>query len=167
MFLNIFHLLSVSKNGRTDESSSNVFPWLLWQIWKARNSFIFNKHMVQPHRIVSHAYEDAKLWKQAQVPHLETESPKNTKKWRKPPQGYVKCNIGSSWISADKACGVSWILRDSTGNPILHSRRAYSYIRSKEEANLYAMLWAVESMSNLHKHNILFEASEMRKEILC
>lgn len=25
---------------------------------------------------------------------------------------------------------------------------------------MYAMLWAVESMGNLHKHNVLFEASE-------
>ncbi|KAH0929746.1 hypothetical protein HID58_015473 [Brassica napus] len=67
-----------------------------------------------------------------------------TKRWRRPPEGFVKCNVGSSWTCASRPCGVSWILRDSNGVPILHSRRAYSYIRSKEEANLYAMLWAVE-----------------------
>ena len=161
MVLNIFHLLSVSKNHTADDRIRKVFPWLLWQIWKAQNSLIFNNHQVHPHHIVAQAYEDADLWIQAQAPYSESDHSLATKRWRKPSEGFVKCNEGSSWICADRPCGVSWILIDSNRIPILHSGRAYSYIRSKEEANLYAMLWAVESMGNLHKHNVLFEASEI------
>lgn len=153
--------LSVSKYHRTEEHARKVFPWLLWQIWKAQNSFIFKKHLVRPHYTAAQAYEDAALWEQAQAPIPELTPTADTKRWRKPIANSIKCNVASSWISVDRPCGVSWILRDSSGAPIMHSRRAYLYIRSKEEANLYAMLWAVESMGSLHKHNVLFEASEI------
>lgn len=68
VFLNIYHLLSVSKNHRLDERIRKVFPLLLWQIWKAWNSVIFNKHQVLPHQTVAKAFEDADLWLQAQTP---------------------------------------------------------------------------------------------------
>lgn len=41
----------------------------------------------------------------------------------------------------------------------MHSRRSYSDIRSCAEAELYALLWAVESMHSLRLENIIFEAS--------
>ncbi|KAG2312138.1 hypothetical protein Bca52824_023695 [Brassica carinata] len=140
VLLNLVHLLSVSKNRGVDVSIQRVFPWMLWQYWKARNSVIFNKLHADPHHTVSHAYEEAELWYQAQTGLIEAEPHHVKMSWHKPPEGSIKCNISSSWINASQSCGVSWILRDSRGSTILHSRRAYSYVHSKEEADLYALL---------------------------
>ncbi|KAH0929396.1 hypothetical protein HID58_015123 [Brassica napus] len=110
----------------------------------------------------------AELWRQAQniVPDSEEGTVNN--KWRKPPQGSFKCNIGSSWSNSFNPSGVSWILRDYKGFTTLHSRRAYSGLRSKEEADLYSMLWAVESMRDLRQHHVSFESSspELRQILL-
>lgn len=90
------------------------------------------------------------------------------KGWSKPSDGFVKCNVGPSWINGRRQCGESWILRDPPGTAILQSRRAYSFIGSKEEADLYALLWAIDSMRNLRKHDVIFESSsiEMREVLL-
>ncbi|KAF2537139.1 hypothetical protein F2Q70_00006853 [Brassica cretica] len=80
---------------------------------------------------MAQAFEDADLWKQAQFHTAGPDCSSFTKRWK---------------------------IRGST---ILHSRRAYSFIRSREEASLYAMLWAVESMGNLHKQNFLIESSDI------
>ncbi|KAL0789900.1 hypothetical protein Bca101_006146 [Brassica carinata] len=41
----------------------------------------------------------------------------------------------------------------------MHNRRSYSRIQSLEEAELWAILWAVESMKSLRLDNIIFESS--------
>ncbi|KAH0928390.1 hypothetical protein HID58_014117 [Brassica napus] len=140
-----------------------VFPWLLWQIWKARNSLVFNKLHVNPHNMVAKAYEEAELWQQAQSVEVRA-----TSKWCKPSQGSIKCNVGSSWNKSGHPSGAAWILRDHNGSTIMHSRRAYFALRSKEEADLYSLLWAVESMRDLRKHHVSFESSstEMRDILL-
>ncbi|KAH0849999.1 hypothetical protein HID58_095877, partial [Brassica napus] len=99
------------------------------------------QHQVHPHHIVVQAYEDADLWRQAQAPYPESDHSLETKR-SQPPEGFVKCNI----------------LMES---PYSIAEGLTLTLRSKEEANLYAMLWPVESMGNLHQHNVLFEASEI------
>lgn len=82
--------------------------------------------------------------------------------------GYLKCNIGSSWISSRQPSGASWILRDDKGRTIMHSRRSYSFMRSKTEADLWALHWAVKCMKNTHQRKVIFEASsEQIREVLC
>ncbi|KAG5376345.1 hypothetical protein IGI04_040941, partial [Brassica rapa subsp. trilocularis] len=114
------------------------------------------------------AYSTQKLWRQAQNIVPDSEEVMVNNKWRKPPQGSFKCNIGSSWSNSFNPSGVSWILRDYKGLTTLHSRRAYSGLRSKEEADLHSTLWAVESMRDLRQHHVAFESSstELRQILL-
>ena len=71
----------------------------------------------------------------------------------------LKCNIGVSWVNGSVNCGVSWITRDTRGKVLMHSRKSYSAVQSLEEAELYAILWVVESMQSLRLDNIIFESS--------
>lgn len=133
VFLNLVHVISVSKNHNADDRIRHVFPWLLWQIWKARNSLVFNKLHVNPHNMVAQAYEEAELWQQAQSVVPESEEVRATSKWCKPPQGSIKCNIGSSWNNSAHPSGAAWILRDHNGSTIMHSRRAYYALPPKRK----------------------------------
>lgn len=50
----------------------------------------------------------------------------------------------------------------------MHSRRSYSFMRSKTEADLWALHWAVKCMKNTHQTKVIFEASsEQIWEVLC
>ncbi|XP_013625599.1 PREDICTED: uncharacterized protein LOC106331737 [Brassica oleracea var. oleracea] len=73
-------------------------------------------------------------------------------------QGTVKCNIGASWSEGSSSSGAAWILRDSNGSVMLHSRRQYSGIGSNREAEFWVILWAVEGMRSTNQQNITFEA---------
>lgn len=72
--------------------------------------------------------EDASLWFEINYPGGEEAEPSpinqgNLVSWVKPPTGYLKCNIGVSWVSRHDNCGAAWILCDGRGKTILHSRR--------------------------------------------
>lgn len=71
----------------------------------------------------------------------------------------LKCNIGASWIDGALNCGASWIIRNSKGEATIHSRRSFSAIQSREEAELHALLWAIDSAYSLKLDNVIFESS--------
>lgn len=168
VFLNMFYLLSVMKNNRLEKQTRQAVPWILWQIWKARNSQMFKATTVPPRQTAIIAYDEAENWITANSPQVEEEQSSDVISWKKPPSGAVKCNVGVSWINAQRKCGVSWILRDSQGQTISHSRRSYSAVTSHQEACLRALFWAVESMKNMRQNNIIFETSaeELREVLL-
>lgn len=51
---------------------------------------------------------------------------------------------------------MAWVVRNYRGVVIIHSRRAFSNIRSLDEARFATCLWAVESMTSLHFNKIIF-----------
>lgn len=53
------------------------------------------------------------------------------------------------------------MVRDSYGNVLLHSRRAYSQIASVFEAKIKSWEWALESMKSLKFDKVIFAASTM------
>ncbi|RID49664.1 hypothetical protein BRARA_H00449 [Brassica rapa] len=153
VFLNFLHLLKV------------VFPWIVWELCKARNALAFKNKVVTAFTIASRAFEEASSWQKTMILKMNTEVVEEELRteqpigWIKPPSGCLKCNIGSSWVDSNHPSGASWILRGEDGKTIMHSRRSYSFMRSKAEADLWAMHWAVECMHNTHQVNVLFEAS--------
>lgn len=114
--------------------------------------------------VVTRAKEEANVWfevnsprtEASQVPHPTGDS---VSSWAKPPTGFLKCNVGVSWVSQHVHCGVAWILRDNKGKAILHSRRAFSNVKSQRDAELLGLQWAVKDMVNTHQHNIIFDSS--------
>lgn len=76
--------------------------------------------------------------------------------WSKPPLNWFKCNIGSSWSKRNQSGGGAWVLRDDGGRVLLHSRRAFASISSKEDALLRCLLWAMESMASHKVDKVIF-----------
>lgn len=73
------------------------------------------------------------------------------KKWRNPPTGRLKCNIGFGWSKEACLGGGSWVLRDEFGSMLLQSRRAFSNINNLAEIKFQSLLW---SMKGLKSHDI-------------
>ena len=167
VFLNIYHLVGVMNNSKLEMSIRRAVPWVLWQIWKARNSLAFKNTSLSPRQAVRTAFEEAELWFLANSPQRDSEPTPTVKTWIKPPIGTLKCNVGSSWVCDQRNCGAAWILRDPQERTVAHSRRSYSTINSGKEAHITALLWAVESMHNMRQNNIIFETStEDTREIM-
>ncbi|CAN6932862.1 unnamed protein product [Brassica oleracea] len=84
--------------------------------------------------------------------------------WKPPPPVFDvvrvdKCNVGATWRSGSQWSGAAWIIRDSQGQAISHSRRSYSACRSATEAGLNALFWAVEAIKNMRMNKVILEVS--------
>ncbi|CAA7021005.1 unnamed protein product [Microthlaspi erraticum] len=128
-FLNLHHLLMCSKNSYIASSTRLRFPWILWNLWKARNSLVFDQLHYTASSIISKAKEDADIWLKVDAPELPIPKvspsyPLMGTWWRKPSPDFVKCNIGASWSPDYFTSGASWIVRDHMGSALCHRRRS-------------------------------------------
>lgn len=149
VFLNIHHLIACTKNRLIASNLRLYIPWILWLIWKARNSWVFEKKHWEPTAIVVRAREEAEIWSRVnQVEddevRLELRQQKSPLLWSRSFRGWVKCNVGSSWINAHLNSGASWILRNEQGNTLFHGRRSFSLVDSSLKADFYGLFWVVE-----------------------
>ncbi|KAJ4879421.1 hypothetical protein Rs2_36475 [Raphanus sativus] len=141
-----------------------MFPWLLWNIWKSRNLFCFEHRSVDADTTVFKAQDESSVWLQingfipADAPAVVVEVSQK-RSWEKPPLNTVKCNIGSAWSASNGKAGAAWILRNSEGRAMLHSRRSFVGIRSQLEADLTAMVWAAEALCDIKAKTVLMETS--------
>ncbi|CAN6858026.1 unnamed protein product, partial [Brassica oleracea] len=162
VFLNVYHLIFA--NGRRSHYTQNrVFPWVLWQIWKTRNALIFKKVQASFCTAAAKALEEADEWfdvnfKVPQAQPVQVETINSSVSWSPPPASLLKCNVGVSWNSAERICGAAWIIRNHDGKALLHSRRAFTGVNSKLEADLQGFCWVMESLMSTHHTNIIVES---------
>ncbi|CAA7028427.1 unnamed protein product [Microthlaspi erraticum] len=130
-------------------------------------SILYGEHSqrrYEPAEIVSKALDEADIWRRVHY-HDQNQQQNMISRmalvstWKKPPNNMLKCNIGVSWVGPNRNCGVSWVLRDSKDCPLVHSRSSYASVPSATVAELLGILWAVESMRDMHRTNIIFESS--------
>ncbi|KAG2265571.1 hypothetical protein Bca52824_072650 [Brassica carinata] len=154
---------STNSRSRLEERTRLVFPWILWNIWKSRNKFIFQQVNVGAEEIWRKSQLEFEAWNAANMGDKE-DIDENVGEsalacWRKPYPSFIKCNVGLSWTDANRNCGVAWLTRNHLGVSLIHSRRSYSMVASQLEAELLSFLWVAESLSTLRHKNVVFESS--------
>lgn len=162
--INIHHMLACIGKKSIEPHIHRAFPWTLWNIWKARNSFVFQNSRISAEGLAKKARDECEKWGIANgfQEYLSGSFSLHSlaiSTWKSPPKGYTKCNIGASWLNPQNQCGAAWILRDHRGTSLFHSRRAYSNIQTGIEAELLSLLWAVENLGHLKQRKVIFELS--------
>lgn len=164
VWLNFYHLMSVSKKLPQEHGSCLSFPWILWQLWKARNSLCFERKMMDEVFICSEASDEAAMLLNLQL--ISEDGPSSQpgcmaarRNWQKPPPGTTKCNVASSWADPLQSCGAAWIARDHCVIPLIHSRMATSPVGTAFEAGLNSLLWTSEALHDLHFKRVITEIS--------
>ncbi|KAG7584969.1 Ribonuclease H domain [Arabidopsis thaliana x Arabidopsis arenosa] len=133
---NLNYLFKMSKARHIPVEIRRSFPWILWRIWKNRNLAQDKK---EEESIVCEEREDRQLWKT-------------------PPSSWLKCNMSSFWSKHvhSNIGGCAWVLRDEEGVVILHSRRAFANLASRDDANTQCFLWCIESMKSHNLNKVVF-----------
>ncbi|KAL1189747.1 putative protein phosphatase 2C-like protein 45 [Cardamine amara subsp. amara] len=136
-----------------------VIPWLLWGIWKERNSRVYAVVIGDPHITTGRALEESYLWfimKEDNSPAQSHNSlPRRVQKnWQRPRQGILKCNVNSFWSNPRRMCGGSWIFRDCNGEVIYHAREAFLAASNRIAAEFRCVLWTLRSLLDIHIENV-------------
>lgn len=153
-------LLGRPENSREEHKRIQIFPWLLWRLWKARNDLCFSNISVEAHQIVDRTARDAEEWisgNSEQSPQPAPVSQRNVK-WIPPPPGTFKCNIDAAWDDHREHCGVGWFLRDDKGQVRWYGAKVYPKLLSCLEAEAAALVWAMNCVDNLGFKEVLFES---------
>jgi ribonuclease HI len=86
----------------------------MWSLWMARNCKRHNRDTVPLHVSVRWALDTAfDLW---QISHPE--KPVHTgvlQLWKKPPEGWIKCNVDAKYCDRDRSAASGVVLRDNDG----------------------------------------------------
>lgn len=159
VWLNFYHLFTVRKKLPQENEVRLSFPWILWQLWKARNSFCFEHRRMDDREIFSKASDEAAAWLSLQLTSADGPSTAGSRKWEKQPEGFTKCNVASSWVNQSQNGGAAWIARDHLGIRLIHSRRASSPTNSALETGLSSLLWASEALHDLRFKKVILEIS--------
>lgn len=166
IYSNIFYVLKAKDIPSIPLNISRAGPWIIWNIWKNRNSHFFEGCVTKAPDFLEKVYEEANHWFLIKTIEKEEKAIDLDRKkkimfgWKPPPSGWIKCDIGSAWSSSKNESGASWVLRDSDGNVLLHSRRSFSAIYSRMDASMESWLWAIDSLKNLHFDSIIFASDD-------
>lgn len=90
---------------------------LLWEIWKARNHFIFRRVQKSPDQVIDSAFALASLQKRVHQKDLKGHSSwlSPNRSWQPPPLGTMKINLDGSFPTASHRGSIAGMARDHSG----------------------------------------------------
>ena len=107
---------------------------------------LFGGRCLDPLELVQKAAMEANEWSLAQVVEeewIKEERQRSTpsyRSWKPPESNWVKCNIGMEFDKGKSLVGGAWVLRNERGVVLCHSRRAFSGVKTRDEARLVVVL---------------------------
>lgn len=118
-----------------------------------RNSLLFEGFLFTGEQTCKKATEEATLWLNAQTGNPRNDRgnwsrllPHNTPRRTPEDAEEFKCSIGVRLVKTTKVVGAAWVLSNMRGDVLLHSRRSFGAVDSKDEAYFLSLAWAIESM---------------------
>ncbi|XP_019093315.1 PREDICTED: uncharacterized protein LOC109129508 [Camelina sativa] len=136
--------------GATDQgiefSLVEVFPWLLWYIWKSRNDKVFNNKDILPPDMRDTAYSEAVNWKLAhEMGRAEIEEDETEEPVARATQGDARvCRFDASWKDTDGTTGLGFELKGAPQT--VYGIKGPSRQLTPLQAELDGLLWAMETV---------------------
>ena len=128
-----------------------LWPWILWNLWKASNKLCFDNMTFSSMEIIAKAISDAKEWQSAQSQEMtqelisgpQTARPNSALLSDGPPRT-VRCNVDAAWDQRSGNCGTGAIFSGDNTYPLSSPRSgAHSHISSALMAEALAIRFAV------------------------
>ena len=128
-----------------------LWPWILWNLWKARNKLCFENMIFSSMEIIAKAISDAKEWQSAQSQETTqelTSAPQTTRPnsalLSDGPPRTVRCNVDAVWDQRSGNCGTRAIFSGDNTYPLSSPRSdSHSHISSALMAEALAIRSAV------------------------
>lgn len=151
---NLSYVLDLMTDSELTWDVKMAIPWVLWHVWKNRNSILFAQKQEALSSVIQKAFEEATLWREVnkitkESQHTSLKIPSRAQRWHPPLLGMIKCNLNYNWINASLHSGGAWVTRDHIGSVMHHAREAFTCSPSMLISELQCVIWAIQSLQDL------------------
>ena len=150
-FTMVFSLMDDSRN---PQLVYRAIPWVMWMIWKYRNSLLYAETHESIVRLMQTMVDEVDQWFTLNVTQTQANAYRTRggqeDKWCPPAGGVIKCNVHANWMNAYLHCGAAWISRDQGGIVRHHARDAFVNMPNRLVAELKCVIWALRSLRDLN-----------------
>ncbi|XP_056842856.1 uncharacterized protein LOC130507579 [Raphanus sativus] len=136
-------------------TSSALVPWVCWNIWKARNKFVFEGHSASPEETLSTAIALAREWS-LEVKKESAIGTKKTPQQVTAPPGTIVIRSDAAWSSVTRNAGLGWVVLTPDGSRSFSSPR--HSVLSPLVAEGLALREAVRTSASLGLKKVSFES---------
>ena len=130
-------------------TSAPLTPWLLWNLWTARNKLIFEDKIYQVEEVILKAAADARAWEISNAMKLKKKqeriSPAGTRLNPTP-----SCCIDGAWQETSSVGGMGWIIKNVDGEVLCRGSFARSHVCSALMAVALALREALRKAKELN-----------------
>jgi len=135
-------------DSRRDVPARESIGLVLWQIWKARNDWIFRAQPPKPVDLLELAQNQSITFSRwTMKPKAETLNRNLPVRWKPPNRWEIKMNIDASWVPGAFTCSIAGIVRDAAGQVVegfAAESRASSAPQAEAESVLHGIFYLKE-----------------------
>ncbi|CAL9240893.1 unnamed protein product, partial [Arabidopsis halleri] len=124
---------------------TQLYPWLLWFLWKARNLLVFENQLCSEEDTVRRAIKEAKAWQEARALSPPSQSSKLSKIRNSPRSDALCCFSDAAWKAESSSCGLGWIIKDPSKVLIHQGSSSRPFVSSALVAESLALKAAISA----------------------
>lgn len=133
----------------------NIFPWIFWNLWVARNKRLFHNLRLSAQEVLSQAIRSAREWEQAQplAPAAKAPQPHININHNRPlTVPTIFCNTDASWKA--QSAGLAWIFSTQSEAELGRKALSLNFVSSPCMAEALAIRGALLHAASLNYTNI-------------
>lgn len=153
IFATVLQTSQTTKNLPPVGVSGNLFPWISWFIWTARNKLLFKRRASSPSETLIQAIKAIREWElaQASLSKVATRST-CTPRPLDLPESTIFINTDASWKS--DAAGLAWIFSDQSSSELARKSISLTHVSSPCMAEALTIRGALLNAASLGFTNI-------------
>ncbi|CAG7894074.1 unnamed protein product, partial [Brassica rapa] len=127
------------------------------------NVLIFQQKSIYWERILQQAQADGKEWSlhnndQTRSIYGNANGRSTQGGWRKPPQGWIKCNVDGSYSAQQQTSKAGWVIRDSNGTYKGAGQANGNHVNNAFESEIQALIIAMQNCWSKRYMKVQFES---------